>query len=461
MVKQLEVTKLLSRYVAETHYQDLPAKVIWEAKRRTADLLSIGLSASTTAVGNSIQSFARETSPAGTATLWGTSTTCTAELAALANATMTYHLELCDFHAMSHAHPAASIIPAALAICEERKLDVKAFLTAAVVGYEVLTRVGMGVSPSIYRDRVFLPPATLAPFGAATAVGKLYGLDEEEMAQVLGVTAFLSPMAIFEAYRQGTSIKEMAMGWGNLIGIWGVKLCSHGFVGPVTAIEGPFGYAKAASSTYNLDRVVTNLKSNQGIMNTTLKVYACCGQHHAAVDAILELREKYGLRPNDVVRIVDRTFTVATRGSYQRPHSIASAIYSAPFILASALATGSCSREEFTIDKINDPDLLDLAAKVEVVKDEELDALYDDKGWPAIVEVWTKDGRVLSSAQWNWPKGSPEHPISDAELKAKFTSLATTAISNSHAEELWQMIFAMENLRNMSELTALLHAQRS
>lgn len=69
MSQQLEATRLIARYTAETRYEDLPAEVIWEAKRRTADVLSIGLSGSTTELGKSIQAFAEETSQAGGATV--------------------------------------------------------------------------------------------------------------------------------------------------------------------------------------------------------------------------------------------------------------------------------------------------------------------------------------------------------------------------------------------------------
>jgi len=99
---------------------------------------------------------------------------------------MTFHLELDDCHRTSHAHPGVSVLPAALATCEEKNLDAKSFLTAVVVGYDVITRVGTAVSPSIFVDRVFLAPGILAPLGAAAAVGKLFGLGEDEVSQALG-----------------------------------------------------------------------------------------------------------------------------------------------------------------------------------------------------------------------------------------------------------------------------------
>lgn len=454
MSERLSATKSLARYVVQTRYENLPKEVIQEAKRRTADVLAIALSGSASSTGKGIQAFAKEASPEGGATLWGSGARVTAEFAALSNATMAYHLELDDVHRTSHSHPGISVIPAALAICEERKLDPRAFLAAVVVGYDVVTRVGVAVSPSIYVDRVFLAPGTLSPLGGAASAANLYGLDEEEAARVLGAAAFLSPLALFEAFARGAPVKNTAMGWGGMVGIWAVKLCSRGLFGPVTGIEGDFGYARAVADRYDLDKLNDPANVNRGIINTGIKPYSCCRQHHSAVDAMLELREKHGIRPEDVERVLVRTFAVAARGNNRRPDTVAAATYSAPFSVASALATGKCWREQYTMEKIHDPYLLDLAAKVEVVKDDELDELYDEK-WPSIVEVWTKDGSHLS-ARRDIMKGEPEYPVSDEELKAKFTSLATDVVSPERAEEIWQTVMSLEEVSSMSELTALL-----
>ncbi|HSR11326.1 MAG TPA: MmgE/PrpD family protein [Thermodesulfobacteriota bacterium] len=456
MSEELKVTQSLARYVAGTRYENLSPELILEAKRRTADVLAIGLSGSTTSSGKGMRAFAREVSPAGRATVWGTSEKVSAEIAALANATMAYHLELDDVHRTSHTHPAISVIPAALALCEEKDLSPRDFLTAVVVGYDVVTRVGVAVSPSIYVDRVFLAPGTLAPLGAAAAVASLQRLDEKQAARVLGAAAFLSPLALFEAFSKGAPVKNTSMGWGNLIGIWGAKFCAAGLFGPETGIEGPFGYAKATADRYDLRKIEDPAHVNRGILNTGIKPYSCCRQHHSAVDAMLELRDKQGLRAEQVSSILVKTFAVASRGKHTRPDTVASATYSAPFSVASALLTGSCWREQYTEEKIKDPDVLALAEKVEVVKDDGLDALYDEK-WPAIVEVKTKDGRVLS-ARRDLMKGEPEYPVSDSELKRKFMSLAQDAVSPKRAEEIWEMVFRLEELKSVSPLMNLLRA---
>jgi 2-methylcitrate dehydratase PrpD len=282
-------------------------------------------------------------------------------------------------------------------------------------------------------------------------------LSEDETAKLLGAAAFLSPPALFEAFAKGAPVKNTAMGWGNLVGIWGAKLCAAGLFGPITAIEGNFGYARATADTYDLRKIEDPANVNRGIFNTGIKPYSCCRQHHSAVDAILDLRKNEGLRPEQVERIRVRTFAVASRGKHQVPDTVASATYSAPFTVATALATGSCWREQYTEEKIKDPKVLALAGKVEVVKDDELDALYDEK-WPAIVEVQTKDGRLLS-ARRDIMKGEPEDPVSDQELRRKFNSLTADAVSVDRAEKIWQTVFQLEELKSLSELTELLRAK--
>jgi 2-methylcitrate dehydratase PrpD len=449
-----EVTKSLGKYVAGTRYEDLSEEVIYEAKRRIADVLAIGLSGATTSTGRAMRNFSGQFSGSDCgAGLWGSRQKAPGAIAALSNGTMSYHLELDDVHRTSHTHPGLSVIPAALAMCEEKGLGPREFICSVVVGYDVITRVGMAVSPSIYVDRVFLAPGTLSALGAAGAVGNIIGLDEEEAAKLLGIAAFLSPLAIFESFARGAPIKNMAMGWGNLIAIWGAAFNQEGLFGPVTGIEGQFGYARATADTYDLSRINDPANVNTGIINTGIKPYACCRQHHSAIDAALEIKNNHGVEPENIQKVVVRTFAVASRGNNQHPATIAGATYSAPFSVASALITGECWREQYTEEQINNPQILELASKIEVVSDDELDRLYDEK-WPSIVEITTRHGTY--SARWDLMKGEPEHPVTDQELKKKFISLATDCVSDEHAMELWDGVYNLENSDNLEDLTRLM-----
>ena len=449
----MTATQKLAQFVQTCSYDRLPPEVAAEAKLRIADVIGAGLSGATESVAE-IGKFAVKKGGAGKATIGGSGEKTTPAWAALANGTMTFHLEMDDVHRTSHTHPGVSVVPAALALCEERDLNGKNLINAVVLGYDSCIRVGLAVSPSIYVDRTFLAPGTLSVFGAAAAAAKLYGLDEEKTAGTLGAVSYFGPTACFESFKLGAGIKDMIMGWGNFCGIYGAQLANMGFTGPETALEGNFGFCKTTSAHFDLTRLYQGLGETYEIMNTGVKPYACCRQHHAAIDCMLELRGKYGFHLEDVEHVHVRTFVVSSRGNQKCPTSVPEAKYSIPYIMAVALEYGQAWREQFTDELVHNQRLLDFAAKVDVDPDYELDKLYDEK-WPSIVEVTLKDGRTLT-ARHDLPKGEPEFPCSPEDMRTKFFSLAGDALPQTKVEALWDAIMNLEQCKNVNELTAML-----
>ncbi|MBI1889838.1 MAG: MmgE/PrpD family protein [Burkholderiales bacterium] len=449
-------TTALAELIVRTRFEDLPSEVVWEAKRRIADVVGAGLAGSRTSIGTRITEFATGMGKSGDCVIWGSGQRSSPAYAALANGTMTFHLELDDVHRTSNTHPGVTTIPAALALAEARGLSGRDLLASVVLGYEAQIRVGLAVSPSIFVDRTFLPPGTQGVFGAAAAAAKLLGLDAEATAGALGAASYIGPLAPFESFRLGAPSKDTIMGWANHSGLHAAELAARGFGGPGSALEGEYGFCRTVSQRFDMDRLFRGLGQSFEILRTGIKPYACCRQHHTAIDAVMELKELHGLRPEQVERIRHRTFIVGSRGSDTRPQSVQAAKYSAPYTIAVALALGRNERAQYAMDLIGDASLLHLASMVEVSADVELEALYNEK-WPSIIEVTLKDGRVLT-ARRDLPKGEPEHPVSDAELKEKFLSLASDCVSADRAKAIWEAIFTLDEAADVSALTRLLMA---
>lgn len=447
-------TRALAKHIVNTGFDSLPGDVVREAKRRVADVIAAGLSGSTTPVGKRARDFAAANGRDGKARIWGFGVGCSPAYAAMANGTMAFHLELDDVHRSSHTHPGVTTIPAAIATAEAHHLSGRDLIAAVVLGYDAQIRIGLAVSPSIYVDRTFLAPGTLGVFGAAAAVAKLMKLDEDGVAGALGTASYIGPLAPFESFRLGAPAKDTIMGWANFSGLNAAELARTGFGGPETAIEGDYGFARTVAARYDMDRLHSGLGSRFDILRTGFKPYACCRQHHTAIDAVLELKQTYGLTADRVASIRHKTFVVGSRGTDRAPTSIPAAKYSAPFTIALAMILGRNQREQYCMDLIRDPAVLDLASRVDVLADMELEALYDEK-WPSVVEVTTKDGRVLS-ARRDLPKGEPEHPLTDDELKRKYVSLATDAVSAERAEAIWATIAKLEDIDDVNALTSLL-----
>jgi 2-methylcitrate dehydratase PrpD len=443
----------LAKFIVNTDFDSLPGDVVRIAKERIADVVGAGLSGSATQAAK-IVDYIDEVSPPGKATIWGMGKSAAPEYAALANGTMTFHLELDDVHRTSHTHPGVCTVPAAIALCEEYGLSGKDLITAVVLGYDACIRVGVAVSPSIYVDRTFLAPGTLGPFGAAAVASKLLGLDVKQTAGAVGGASYTAPLACYESFRLGATVKDMIMGWDNFSGITMTRLAQKGFWGPDTSIEGDFGYCKSTSDRFDMSRFYNGLGEVYEITNTGVKPYACCRQHHAAIDCMLDIRKEHAITLEDVEKVLVRTFVVSSRGNKKDPDSIPAAKYSIPYIMAVTLEFGKAWRDQFTTQLLADGRIMNFASIVDVVADEELDKLYDEK-WPSIVEVTLKSGKVVS-ARRDIPKGEPEFPSSTEDMKAKFMSLAGDVKSEEHCSKLWDVIFNIEKHPDMSKLAALL-----
>lgn len=448
-----EETLKLSNFIANLKYEDIPAQVLHEAKRRIADTVACGIYAASKEAGKKINSYVKGIAPKGAATIWKSDAKTTPAYAVLANCSTIFHVELDDVHRFSHAHCGLSVVPPALAVGEAENASGRKILESVAAGYEVVNRVGRCISPSIFLDRRCMPCAVMGGMGGAAAAGKIYGFDGATLAETLGNAGFTAPLCPVGPQRHGAGIKEFSMGWSAFSGIMSAEFARNGFYGSNDILESDFGFCTNACDHYNLEKITDGLGEAYELMYTGLKPYSHCRQAHSAIDCVLDMRKKYGLdqRANEIRHINVRTFSVATRGASKVFHSLSQATYSIPFAVAVCILFGNAWIDQYVVENLTDSRIVELAQKVDTCMDPELEALYDEK-WPAIVEIEMNDGTVYS-ARHDIMKGEPENPMTDEELKVKFLSLMGTVFSVQEAQEIWELIFGIENLENIGALT--------
>jgi 2-methylcitrate dehydratase PrpD len=108
------------------------------------------------------------------------------------------------------------VLPAALAISEHAQRDGATFLTALAVGFEVSARLARA-AVALETVRGFHNPGVQGPFGAAAAVGKLCGLDEERLASALGIAGSASGGLLEFAWSGDT--KRLHLGRASQLGL--------------------------------------------------------------------------------------------------------------------------------------------------------------------------------------------------------------------------------------------------
>jgi len=98
--------------------------------------------------------------------------------AALVNGAAAHALDFDDVNLAMPGHPSVAILPALLALAEDRASSGADVLTAFVAGYELQCRIGRTIAPGHYDGLGFHATATVDSFAAAAACAHLLRLDE-------------------------------------------------------------------------------------------------------------------------------------------------------------------------------------------------------------------------------------------------------------------------------------------
>jgi 2-methylcitrate dehydratase PrpD len=338
-------------------------------------------------------------------------------------------LECDDTHQASSSHPGAVIFTATLPLAARRGLGVDAVARAAVVGYEVMCRLGMASGPRNEYARGFHPTGTCGVFGAAAAAGVLLELGEDELLHALGIAGSLSSGSM-AFLTNGAWTKILHPGNAARNGIDAAELAARGYRGPVDPLSRPHGYF-AGHAPDGADAAIAAPSSGEplAIERTSVKAHGCCRYEQGPIDALLELRERV-----DVAEVARVEVAVLEAGfgliaepieAKRAPASTVDAQFSMPFGAALALVRGRATPFDHDDASLRDPELLRVAQLVYCRTDEELEAQFPAK-WPAIADVELRDGS-RHRASVEFPKGDPENPHTLDELVERVGVLAPWA----------------------------------
>ena len=374
-------------------------------------------------------------------------------MAAFANGTAAHAFEFDDVHEEAVNHPGAVVVPTALAVAEERGASGLAFLEAVVVGYEAMARAGLGVGPVSHMLAGFHPTSMSGVFGAAAAAAHLRGLDADRLNHAFGIAASLAS-GTMEFAASGGMAKRIHAGRAAEGGIMAAALAAEGLEGARDGLAGQHGFCRVFTGDPRPELLVEGLGERWMIDEITVKPYASCSDVHPMVQATAKLVAEQAIRAAEVERIVVHTTTkVCELNDMDGTASVMAAQYSAQFNVAAAVLTDPSDPATFSADRIADPALVALQARVALVPDPVFDATYAWKQG-ARVEITTTGGRVLERTV-HGQRGSMHDPLSDSEIERKFHTLADDRLDPGVPE-------AVRSLpdRPVHELTRLLRSGR-
>jgi 2-methylcitrate dehydratase PrpD len=450
-------TQALANFASTCSYEIIPPETREKQKELLLDLLGCALGAVKTPEGlSALQAVSELENGEGPAALWGTSRRASAAGAALMNGILAHTLESDDTHAEGCIHPGAPIIPAAVAVGEAVKASGKDLLAAIVIGYEVGIRIAIGVGPVSHRMHGWHATGTCGAFGAAAATGKLLQLTPQQMAWALGL-AGVQHTGTWVFTDDGSMCKRFHAGQAAQGGVNAAYLAWAGFTGPTRVLEAKDGgFFATTSDEYDISRVAKGLGEKYEAALTSPKPFSCCRHTHSTLDAVLRLVSKNSFKPEDVREVFVKTNSSAFKsvGKIVEPQTITEAQFSLPFLIGLAILEKRVFQDQFTMEKIKNPQILTLARKVKISVDPVVDRNYPEH-WSSDVRITTSAGNELKMFVKDAP-GELGNPLPKNLVQEKYQSLAKAALSPERIEKVEKMVLHMEGIKNVRDLGSLL-----
>lgn len=442
-----------ARYALGLKYEMLPNEVIHQAKRCLLDALGCAIGAYHAPGRMICETAARKLAGVEESTVFGSGQRTSALNATIVNNFLVRFLDCNDWGGGGHNSDA---IPAILAVSEREKVRGSDFLTSLVLSYELGARymeAGGGDTSleskgwiSDIRAGLTMPPA----------LGRLMGLNEDQIANAIGICASHSiPLGILDTDKEeNTMSKNLRFGFVAHDAILCCILAKEGFTGPVRVVEGENGLRQTIfRGEMNLERMVDF--SGWRILNTRFKLLCLCGGIIGAVTATIIDVKKYDLKPEDIrsvnIKISPHNVRHMTTLSKKYPRNAESADHSAHYAIAIAIKERSFGPESFEPWKFTDPVILDLIEKITVESDPSRPA-WDTQG---ISVINTKDGRRFETCLTT-PHGLGNDPLTDKELMDKFNEMATGYMDKNQIQKIYDTVWNVEKLEDMGKLTSLM-----
>jgi 2-methylcitrate dehydratase PrpD len=449
------ITQALAQFIAQLKPSDIPASTQTVLTKALIDALGCGLYGLTTPWGLMMREFVLEQGGPPESTVWGTQEKVSARNAVLFGATAVHSFDF-DDHSRAKIHPGAIVIPTALALAEKYQSSGQAIMMGIAAGYETMNRVSLAANPGRARMRGWHLTGTCGTFAAAAVASVMMGLDAATTASALGLAGTQSA-GLWAFTADGAMSKRMHPGKAAQNGLDAAVLAAKGFLGPSYILEAEDGgFLFAMSDDPRPEMISKGLGSIWYSEATCFKPYSCCGSNHACVDAVMDLMRDEHIALDDIARIVagiPRVVNTQTGFDYLAD-SVLNAQMSLRYNIAVAMVDGKAYLEQFTPERIIDPMLLKLAKRVEIVIDPEFDAKYPEI-YGGRITLYLKNGKTYAKGV-DYSRGMPENPMSLSEVKGKFMSLASMAITPNQAQAIANEAEQLFNAPSANALNQLL-----
>jgi 2-methylcitrate dehydratase len=455
-MKHKHLADKLSNYALSLKYSALPASTVHEVKRRVIDTIGCALGAfyEKPSVYSRAIAARVHTPDSNAATLWGTRTKSTVDLAAFNNGIMTRYFDFNDTYLSKEpAHPSDNIAPL-FAVAEAERKSGKDLIKSIAIAYEIQCRLCDAAS----LRKHFWDHVNYGNFSVTLGLAPLMGLTAEQTRHAQGLAA--APHCAMRQTRAGALSMWKGCAFANTArnAVFAALLAREGMSGPAPIFEGEMGFEVLLShGKIHLPKLGGVGNTPFMIDRTSIKYVPVEYHAQAGVQLGLQLRREI---PNldDVNDILIRTFDaavdiIAGDPSKWNPTTRETADHSLPYCVAVAMLDGQVWHEQFDEKRIRDPKILKFLKKIRVKRDAACNRKYPAT-IPTDIEVTLKNGKKIRKVM-DAPPGHHKNPMTDKQVEDKFIANTEKKLTPEQQRATMDRLWKLDEVSDVSELPGL------
>ncbi len=328
------------------------------------------------------------------------------------------------------------------------------YLTAYQIAVEVETKIAEAINPRHY-DHGFHSTATIGAIGATAGAARMLGLNVERTRRALGLGASQAA-GLRENF--GTMTKPFHPGRSAESGIVAAEFAKLGWTATDSVLEANRGFFRAAGGGYDNAAIEDKLGNPWTFASpgVSIKPHPSGSLTHPGMGVMLNLVLMHDIQPERVVKVkVGTNRHMPNALIHHRPKNELQAKFSMEFCMAILLIERRAGLAEFTDRVLRRSDVQALIERIEFGVHPDAEAAGYEK-MTTIIEIELADGRRIGGRA-DFGKGSPANPMRDEELAVKFRDCAAWGkLPKANAEKVVELVFRLEKLKSIRELTQLL-----
>ena len=457
---RMDLARRLAEYAMSVSFQKLDKRTVDEMKVRVVDALGCAIGAFEERPVRMARRAVLSLRDGGPSSILGTAHRSSPDLAAFVNGLMIRYFDYNDTYLSKEpAHPSDNL-SACIAVAEAEGSSGKDLIAAAVAAYEIQCRL---CDAADIRHRGW-DHVNYGLVSSSLAASKLMGLGAARAAQAVNVA--LNGHIAMRQVRAGELSMWKGASFANASrnAVFAATLAAEGMTGPSPIFEGEMGFFRQVSGPFELDTEGFGGRGGSYKVNETYVKYWPAEYHaQSAVWAALEVRKSVkGMDEVKHVRVDthEAGYNILGKDPEKwRPGTKETADHSLPYIVGMALLEGKVDNGTYSDRKLKSSRNLEFLRKITVEEDPALTALYPARGIANRVTLATNSGETVSR-EVVVPRGHPLDPMSREEVERKFRTLTRGKMPAARADEVLDLLWELEKVKDLGELIRLLKVPR-